>query len=103
MAIHFKKEFVYTRDERLIWHYWPSEFYSGWGCEDNLSSHTPESPAFEDYLFEDISHSGSNVAFMFQYAERFGYDIFTENDFILLKNTLDKIFLENGKMSHFMR
>lgn len=102
LASSFKKEFIYTKDGRLFWHYWPQVFYDGWDEDDRISFHTPKRDKSIDFLYEDISHAGINVAFIYEYIQLFGYDIFEKNDISLLSNTLDGIFTEDGQMSQFI-
>lgn len=102
LASNFKREFVYTEDNRLIWHYWPELFYEGWEQRDHISIHTPKYNSSTDFLYEDISHSGINVAFIVEYTQIFGFDEFTKKDMELLSNTLDGIIKDNGKLSNFI-
>lgn len=63
-----------------------------------MSVHTPKRNKNKDSVYEDISHAGINVAFIHEYIQLFGYDIFVEKDISLLSNTLDSIFTEDGHM-----
>jgi hypothetical protein len=67
----FKSELQYLYDGRLVWHYWPKEFYDGWDASDNLSDNTPTKTLTIDYLFEDLSHAGFNIAFIIHFNEMF--------------------------------
>lgn len=100
MARKFKNEFAY-KDNKLLWHYWPSEFYSGWSIDDDISTHTPTRDISDDILYEDLSHAGINVTFILRFQELFPNDVFTSDDINLLGNTVDG-FIYDAKFSRFM-
>lgn len=100
LADTFKKQFIYT-DNKLIWHYWPKEFYIGWSENDKVSLNTPNRKKSEDNLYEDLSHAGINVSFIYKFQSMFPSEIFTSNDILLLHNTIDGV-IYNNNFSRFM-
>lgn len=90
LAQRFKSEMITTEDNRLLWHYWPKEFYAGWGSEQMLSVNTPsrEAAAIANADFEDISHAGLNVNFIVEFRKVFGDVVFTSDDVIMLQKTV---------------
>ncbi len=102
LANKFKSEFVYTIDNRLLWHYWPARFYQGWTTNQNISINTPEKPPSTDVLYEDLSHAGLNLEFMLAVHRDFPNEIFSDHDFELLRNTIDGFMIAGNKFSRFM-
>lgn len=92
LAQSFKNDFVYTNDNRLLWHYWPLSFYSGWDVKDGISVNTPSYPPSVDNLYEDISHAGINALFVYRFYEMFPNEVFTLDDILKLKKTFDHFY-----------
>jgi len=95
LAQKFKDEFVY-KDNKLLWHYWSSEFYHGWNKEQNISQNTPIRTLTEDTLYEDLSHAGINLHFILEFQKRFSNEVFSSDDINLLQNTIDSFIYDNS-------
>ena len=83
----FKNQFQYS-DENILWHYWPTEYYNGWDLESNISINTPTKLKEIDVLYEDTSHAGENLKFIINFNSEVLSSIFTNDDIVLIKNTL---------------
>lgn len=102
LAQRFASEFVYTAGERLLWHYWPSEYYAGWSKDDQISINTPYKEKTTDNLYEDLSHAGENVKFMLEFRKAFGDGIFSNKHLKQLSNTITHFMYDRNKFSRFM-
>lgn len=91
----FKSEWVET-DDRIYWHYWPQSHYDGWFLEDNVSSNTPSLEPLEDKLFEDTSHAGISLRFLWRYHQYVDDDYVTEEDLRLIENNMNYFCTERG-------
>jgi len=100
LAQTFKNQIVYVNG-KIVWHYWPNKFYNGWGEDDNISLNTPNRNKSEDNLYEDLSHAGINVSFIYKFQLMFPDKVFTTDDISLLRNTVDG-FIHGRKFSRFM-
>jgi hypothetical protein len=97
LARTFRAELAYTADGRLLWHYWPHQYYDGWSEDEDISSNTPSQPASVDSRYEDYSHASINVLSILEvYARsrRTGEFIFTQQDLEALQQTLQG--MKNG-------
>ena len=63
----FKNDWKEESD-RIYWHYWPTEIYSGW-TDDGRSVNWSSNPASEDNLYEDASNAGISVRLLSRYVE----------------------------------
>jgi len=101
LAETFKQEWIYLDDGRILWHYWPQEFYDGWDEHDNLSINTPSRPASTDSLYEDLSHSGINIKFILEIYRNFPASPITASDIEAIYLTIDG-FRYGDEYSRFM-
>ena len=99
LAQKFKSEFVYS-DNKLLWHYWPNEFYLGWNSDDNLSVNTLSRTQRDDVLFEDLSHASLNLKFILEFQNSFPNEIFLDSDIVKISNTIDG-FIYDKEFSKF--
>lgn len=88
IARKFKSEWIFTKDDRVLWHYWPGFFYRGWKNGEIKSVNTPMQEPREDVLFEDVSHAGINVKFILEFVRGIDKEIFSSTDLLHIKNTL---------------
>lgn len=97
IANFLKKEFCYTEDGRILWHYWPSEFYKGWTTEQNISLNTPFKIAMKDELYEDISHGGITALFISEFYNFYPNEIFTLSDLEKIRHSFNHFYSVNSR------
>lgn len=101
LAEVFKNEWAYVPDGRILWHYWPQEFYAGWDATDNLSINTPSRSASTDSRYEDLSHAGINLKFILEIQHNFPDGSITGDDINAMKMTASG-FRYGDNYSRFM-
>lgn len=61
----FTRSWQYTDEEnsRVLWRYWTSHYYQGWGLEDKMSVHRPKQKAVtgKKLRYEDLNHAGLSL------------------------------------------
>ncbi len=101
LALKFKSEFEFSRNGELRWHYWPSEWYSGWNSIDAMSENIPKKDITNDTLYEDMAHAGLNVEFIVKFHEMFPNQVFTDKEIEGLHKTIEKCVRQDN-FSRFM-
>lgn len=96
LAKSFNSQITTTGDNRILWHYWPADFYKGWSASDSISINTPSRPQSNDQLFEDVSHAGINISFIFEINKLFPNLVFDASTIDRVRNMRDK--LQIGKL-----
>lgn len=89
----FKSEWEESSD-RIIWHYWPMEFYKGW--DDNRSINTPTREETEDNLFEDISHAGISIRLLSRYFDAIPSGVVSEREYEKIRHNMNYFCFKNG-------
>ncbi|WP_138261940.1 hypothetical protein [[Clostridium] hylemonae] len=92
----FKNEWLVQADGSIMWHYWPSAFYDGWGNEDHKSVNTPNREKQEDYIMEDIGHAAINAKFVLEYYNTFKDNLIKDADVEGIKRTINQFCSEDG-------
>ena len=99
LANKMKSEFIY-QEGKIVWRYFPNEFYKGWAIHDGLSINMPERKMSEDFLFDDLSHAGISVKFILEFQKYFPEEIFTSRDISQLSETISGFTYDNKFSRH---
>jgi len=68
-ALNIVKRFMNTREltqeqkPRILWHYWPPQYYQGWSKQDKVSLNRPKqkSKDLTRQRYEDLNHAGISL------------------------------------------
>jgi len=101
LAQRFRSEWLRDSNDRVVWSYWPSEYWAGWNESDGVSVNTPSRPVWSDPYFEDLSHAGLNLRFVLEHRAEFGPVAFSDSDIDGVRETV-KNFVFGTTFSRFM-
>ncbi|MBE1298313.1 MAG: hypothetical protein GJ680_00175 [Alteromonadaceae bacterium] len=100
----FSAEWQTYEDDRIVWHYWPKQFFKGWEAASQLSVNSPSRKANPNPRYEDTSHAALNISFTLRYCGLVTMQELCDRAIVVegLKKTAQNIILENGSYSRFM-
>ena len=95
LAERFKSEWEYNPDGRVLWHYWPRDYYNGWSAENRISRNTPTRQPSSDSFYEDLSHAGLNLKFMLEVRKLFGKSLVPDSDIAGIEACIEEFTIGN--------